>query len=130
VSGLAEHYRSLARKVRDAVRTRSWDAARGLFRDQPDGDTYSQQVNVMPVLTDAVAPADQAALMARVLSDTTLTQSTYYFTYYQFEALRKAGLGDRCLAQLGPWRGMLDLGLTTVPEMPEPTRSDSHPALS
>jgi hypothetical protein len=126
VSGLADHYRSLARKVRDAVRTRSWDAARGLFRDQPDGNTSSQQANVMAVLTDAVAPADQAALMERVLSDTTLTQSTYYFTYYQFEALRKAGLGDRYVAQLGPWRGMLDLGLTTVPEMPEPTRSDSH----
>jgi len=126
VPGLGDHYRSLARKVRDAVRSRSWDAARGLFRDIPGGDTYSQQANVMAVLTDAVAPADQAALMERVLSDKTLTQSTYYFSYYQLEALRKAGLGERYVAQLAPWRGMLDLGLTTVPETPEPTRSDSH----
>ena len=88
--------------------------------------SYSQQANVMAVLTDAVAPADQAALMERVLSDATLTQSTYYFSYYQLEALRKAGLGDRYIDQLGPWRGMLELGLTTVPETPEPTRSDSH----
>ena len=88
--------------------------------------TYSQQANVMAVLTDAVAPADQAALMERVLSDTTLTQSTYYFSYYQLEALRKAGLGERYVDQLAPWRGMLALGLTTVPETPEPTRSDSH----
>ena len=80
----------------------------------------------MAVLTDAVAPADQAGLMERVLSDTTLTQSTYYFSYYQLEALRKAGLGDRYVEQLAPWRGMLALGLTTVPETPEPTRSDSH----
>jgi hypothetical protein len=80
----------------------------------------------MAVLTDAVAPADQAALMERVLSDTTLTQSTYYFSYYMFEALRKAGLGDRYVEQLTPWREMLNLGLTTVPETPEPTRSDSH----
>ena len=64
--------------------------------------------------------------MARVLADTSLTQSTYYFSYYQFEALRKAGLGDRYVEQLAPWRGMLALGLTTVPETPEPTRSDSH----
>ncbi|WP_162271370.1 alpha-L-rhamnosidase C-terminal domain-containing protein [Luteitalea pratensis] len=126
VPGLADHYRSLARKVRDAVRQRSWDQAKGLFRDTPGGTTYSQQANVMAVLTDAVAAGDQAALMERVLSDTTLTQSTYYFSYYQFEALRKAGLGDRYVEQLVPWRGMLDLGLTTVPETPEPTRSDSH----
>src|SRR5262249_14829533 len=58
--------------------------------------------------------------------EATLTQSTYYFSYYQLEALRKAGLGDRYIDQLAPWRGMLDLGLTTVPETPEPTRSDSH----
>ena len=126
VAGLADHYRSLAQKVRDAVRRRAWDTARGLFRDKPEGDTYSQQANVMAILTDAVAPAEQAALMERVLSDTTLTQSTYYFSYYQLEALRKAGLGERYVDQLAPWRGMLDLGLTTVPETPEPTRSDSH----
>jgi hypothetical protein len=126
VRGLAEHDRSLAAKVREAVRRRSWDAARGLFRDTPQGNTYSQQANVMAVLTDAIAPADQRALMERVLSDATLTQSTYYFSYYQLEALRKAGLGDRYVDQLAPWRRMLDLGLTTVPETPEPTRSDSH----
>jgi hypothetical protein len=61
-----------------------------------------------------------------VLSDTTLTKSTYYFSYYQLEALREAGLGDRYVEQLAPWKGMLELGLTTVPETPEPTRSDSH----
>jgi hypothetical protein len=126
VSALADHYRSLAAKVRDAVRRGSWDAARGLFRDTPEAGTYSQQANVLAVLTDAVAPAGQAALMERVLSDATLTQSTYYFSYYQLEALRKAGLGERYVEQLAPWQGMLALGLTTVPETPEPTRSDSH----
>ena len=126
VPGLAEHYRTLAAKVRGAVRAHAWDASRGLFRDTPSGKTYSQQANVMAVLADAIAPADQAALMERVLSDKTLTQSTYYFSYYQLEALFKAGLGDRYVDQLTPWRGMLDLGLTTVPETPEPTRSDSH----
>ena len=126
VPAMADHYRGVAEKVRAAVRSRAWDAARRLFRDRPEGDTYSQQANVMAVLTDAVAPADQAALMERTLSDATLTQSTYYFSYYQFEALRKAGLGDRYIEQLAPWRGMLQLGLTTVPETPEPTRSDSH----
>jgi hypothetical protein len=126
VSGLADHDRMLAKKVRDAVRSRAWDPARGLFRDTPGGNTYSQQANVMAILTDAVAGPDQKAAMERVLSDTSLTQSSYYFSFYQLEALRKSGLGERYVDQLAPWRGMLDLGLTTVPETPEPTRSDSH----
>lgn len=118
--------RHLADAIREAVRTRAWDQARGLFRDTPDGQDFSQHANVLAILTNTVPNGHKAALMERVLSDTTLTQATYYFSYYLFEALRDAGLGDRYIEQLGPWRGMLALGLTTVPETPEPTRSDSH----
>ena len=70
--------------------------------------------------------AEQRALMERVLADTSLVQATYYFGFYVLEALRKAGLADRYVEQLAPWRQMLALGLTTTPENPEPTRSDSH----
>jgi hypothetical protein len=64
--------------------------------------------------------------MERVLADTTLTQATYYFSFYLFEALGQAGMNDRYIEQLQPWQGMLAMGLTTTPERPEPTRSDSH----
>lgn len=91
VAGLADHYRRLAGEVRESVRRNAWDASRGLFRDTPGGSAYSQQANVMAVLTDAVAPADQAALMQRVLSDGTLTRSTYYFSYYQARSRSRKG---------------------------------------
>ena len=64
--------------------------------------------------------------MERVLDDASLTQATYYFSFYLFEALAHAGLADRYVERLGPWQGMLAMGLTTTPENPEPTRSDSH----
>jgi alpha-L-rhamnosidase len=64
--------------------------------------------------------------MERVLADTTLTQASFYFRFYVDEAMRQAGLAERYLERLGPWREMLALGLTTTPEHPEPTRSDSH----
>ena len=64
--------------------------------------------------------------MRRVLDDPSLTQATYYFQFYLFRAMKTAGLGDDYLLRLGPWRKMLDLGLTTWAETPEPTRSDSH----
>ncbi|MBA7607696.1 hypothetical protein ES703_14861 [subsurface metagenome] len=40
--------------------------------------------------------------------------------------MRKAGLADDYVDRLGPWREMLDLGLTTFAEEPDPTRSDCH----
>ena len=64
--------------------------------------------------------------MERVISDTTLTPASYYFDFYVLEALAKAGLGDRYIERLAPWQAMLKLGLTSAPENPEPTRSDTH----
>ena len=120
-------YRARARAVREAIRSRAWDSARGLFRDSPDSSaTYSQQTNVLAILTDAVPAGMQRSVMERVLADTTLTPASYYFSFYVLEALRKAGLGDRFIEQLAPWRKMLQLGLTSAPENPEPTRSDTH----
>jgi GNAT superfamily N-acetyltransferase len=124
--GAGNGYRAQAEAVRAAVRARAWDSARGLFRDSPDTSAFSQQTNVLAILADAVPASAQNALMERVLADTTLTQASYYFSFYVLEALRKAGLGDRYIERLAPWQAMLKLGLTSAPENPEPTRSDTH----
>jgi hypothetical protein len=124
--GAGADYRARAEAVRAAVRARAWNSARGLFRDAPDTSAYSQQTNVLAVLVDAVPIAAQRGVMERVLADTTLTPASYYFSFYVLEALRKAGLGDRYIELLAPWQAMLRLGLTSAPENPEPTRSDTH----
>ncbi|MFL5482017.1 MAG: alpha-L-rhamnosidase C-terminal domain-containing protein [Gemmatimonadaceae bacterium] len=126
-SGTATDYRARAEAVRKAVRAHAWDSRRGLLRDSPDTTaTYSQQTNVLAILTDAIPPSMQRAVMERVLADTALTPASYYFSFYVLEALRKAGLGERYIEQLAPWQQMLALGLTSAPENPEPTRSDTH----
>jgi len=122
----ADRYRALADSISRAVRRLTWDADRGLFRDTPHRQLYSQQANTMALLVDAYPAGRQTELMDRILTDSTLTQATYYFGYYLLEALERAGLGDRYVDQLEPWRHMLAMGLTTTPERPEPTRSDSH----
>jgi hypothetical protein len=126
--GTAAEYGARADAVIEAVRARTWDRSRGggLFRDAPDTSAYSQQTNVLAILTDAAPAAEQPALMQRVLSDTTLTRASYYFDFYVLEALGKAGYADQYVEQLAPWKSMLALGLTSTPENPEPTRSDTH----
>ena len=123
---IASRYRARAASLRAAVRTHAWDAKRRLFRDSPDSALYSQQTNVLAVLASAVPEREKRALMERVLADTTLVPASYYFDFYLLEALREAGLGDRYVEQLAPWRAMLALGLTTTLESGEPSRSDSH----
>jgi hypothetical protein len=123
---MAARYRVRADRVARAVKTATWDASRRLFADTPSKKTYSQHVNALAVLADLVPAADQPALVRRILDEPSLTHATYYFQFYVFRALQKAGLGDEYLDRLQPWRHMLDLGLTTWAEQPEPTRSDSH----
>lgn len=131
----AEHYRELGRRLNKAVYEQCWDAGRGLFADTPidrtrGGDSannsFSQHANILAILTDAVPVGQQAALVRKTMSEPGITQATFYFKFYLFEALKKTGLGDQFIGQLKPWRDMLALGLTTFAEQPEPTRSDCH----
>jgi hypothetical protein len=124
--GLGTLYRARADSVLRATRARAWDGSRHLFRDAPDAMAFSQHTNVIALLVGAVPASERRAMMERVLSDTALAPATYYFGFYVFEALRETGLADRYVERLAPWRDMLALGLTSTPENPEPTRSDTH----
>jgi hypothetical protein len=122
----AQYCRALASKIGEAVRQTCWDPSRKLVADTPAKRSFSQHVNALAVLEDVIPAAEQQSVMKSVLGDPTLIQATYYFRFYLFRAMKKAGLADEYLDQLGPWRNMLALALTTWAENPEPTRSDCH----
>jgi len=122
----AEHYRSIASRIKEATRASCWDPNPSLMADTPEHRQFSQHVNTLAVLEDAIPSAEQQEVIRKVLADSSLTQSTFYFRFYLFRALKKVGLADLYLDQLEPWRQMLALGLTTWAENPEPTRSDCH----
>ena len=123
---VADHYRELGALLKKAVRTHCWDHDRQLYADTPQKNSYSQQGNVTAVLVDMAPEGEEADFLWRVINDTSLTQNTFYYQFYTFQALKKVGLADQYLELLQPWRDMLDIGLTTFAERPEPTRSDCH----
>nr|WP_121272179.1 alpha-L-rhamnosidase C-terminal domain-containing protein [Pedobacter schmidteae] len=103
-----------------------WNKQRSLLADSPDQDSYSQHANIMAVLTGMLTEAEEKELMTNILHNRQLTESTLYYKFYLFRAMDKTGFGDDYLQQLGPWQKMIDLGLTTFAETPDPTRSDCH----
>jgi hypothetical protein len=122
----AQRWRDLAARLRAAVRRQCWDAERRVFADTPAKSTRSQHVNALAVLSGASEGAEARELMQRVCADATLTQCTLYFRFYLLRAARKAGLGESYLGSLGPWYTMMERGLSTFAERPDPTRSDCH----
>lgn len=123
---LADRYAGRARELNAAVARQCWDEQRRLFADSPAKRQFSQHANALAVLNGVVTGPAAGDLIGRTLSDAGLIQCSTYFRFYLLRALKAAGRGDEYLAQLGPWRTMLGLGLTTFAEKPDPTRSDCH----
>jgi len=122
----ADRLQALADSLLDAARSKGYDSQRGMFRDSPEVATFSQHTNTMAILTGAAPQDERQAIVERILEDRSLIQAGYYFSFYIHEAIREAGLGHRYIEQLEPWQDMLALGLTTTPEKPPPSRTDSH----
>jgi alpha-L-rhamnosidase len=132
-------YQAIIRKASDALNRQNWDPERGVYADTPSKKFWSKDANILAVLLD-VPPSDQRQqILKRVLvampnESATLegklippmSEPSYYFRFYLSRALDHAGLGDLYIGQLQPWYNMLNLGLSTWAETPEPTRSDSH----
>jgi hypothetical protein len=129
----AEKYRIAANKASAAVYRQCWNAPLGLLADTPEQKIYSQYTNIYGVLTDAIPREDQAQVMRKIMAPNLgenpvikLALVDYHAQFYLSRAIDKAGLGESYLNTIGPWREMIAMGLTTTPEVKEPTRSDTH----
>lgn len=123
---VAEDDRDSEDQLRSAVRTLYWSSGRKMFADTPDGTEFSQHTNALAILADVNTGAEAKDLIERILEDKSLVPCSIYFRHYLHSALNKAGAGDRYLDLLGPWRTMLEHGLTTWAEQEDPARSDCH----
>lgn len=123
---LAAKYRQEGQAAGNAVYSHCWNQELRLLGDTPAKNTYSQQANALAVLADVIPEKDQVDVVRKMMEAPGLTHASYFFQFYVTRALDHAGLGDLYLETLGPWRHMLDQGLTTTPEYPDPSRSDTH----
>jgi hypothetical protein len=123
---LAREYRKSGEELQRTINLLYWDGGRRLFADTPDKSAYSQHTNALAILAGVVTGDEARSLVDRIVSDRSIVQCSIYFRHYLHSALNKAGEGDRYLDMLGPWRAMLERGLTTWAETEDPTRSDCH----
>ena len=122
----AARYKMLQEKIGKAVIKECFDTKKGLFSDTPSMTTYSQHTNIFAILCNLVPASSQKELMNKILRDTSLIQTTIYYKFYLFEAIRLTGSGNEYFDGLQPWEEMLKLGLTTFREGDYEDRSDCH----
>lgn len=122
----AIYYKTLADIISKSTFDLCYDATKGEVSDTPDKKIFSQHANIFALLSNSVPKANEKAMMEKILYDKSLIQTTFYFKFYQTQALKKVGMGEFYHSTLQPWREMIGLGLTTFAEKEEPTRSDCH----
>ena len=126
----AAAYRAQADAVAQTVRACCYDGGRGAVSDTPDGLVFTLPPQIFAALTGAVPPDVRPALLQKLLDEEIdlLPQGRYFF-YHLFlgRALNEAGMGERYVETLDPWRQMVGQGLTTYAETAENPRSDAHP---
>ncbi len=122
----AEYYSEVARQLTKDVYDKCWDESRGYLADTPGKKEFSMHAQIFGVLTNTIPENNQKAFVQRFMFDTSLIQPTMYFRFYLTQALKKAGLADKYTETLGLWNDMLQKGLTTFAENPDPARSDCH----
>lgn len=125
-TAVAEKYSQIADQITTAVYKKCWDESRGYLADTPVKNEFSMHAQIFGVLTNTIPESSQKAFVKRFMNDKSLIQPTMYFRFYLTQTLKKAGLADLYLETLGLWNEMLQKGLTTFAENPDPTRSDCH----
>ena len=122
----AREYEQMAESTAEALKRLCWSEERGLYREGPGLEWYSQHAQVWAVLAEIEQGEAAASLMDRMLAADDLPVCSYAMSFYLFRALEKTGRYDRTEALWKPWRELLKLGLTTWPEDPFMQRSDCH----
>jgi hypothetical protein len=120
-------YQQLSENLKTTTYGLCWDNNKGLLGDTPEKDVFTQHANVLGIITDAIHENEQQKVMRLVLTDTSLIQSYFFFRFWVFQALEKAGLGNEFLENIYLWERLTDYGLTTFPEFRIESRSDCHP---
>jgi hypothetical protein len=115
-----------AERVAAAIVARYWDAGHGMLADTKGVSTFSEHAQALGVLAELPVSMSREGWVENWLAAPKLTRATIYFSFYVMEALALAGRGNELIACCDSWRDLPHRGLLTVPEAPEPTRSDCH----
>ncbi|WP_217594714.1 alpha-L-rhamnosidase C-terminal domain-containing protein [Cohnella sp. GbtcB17] len=123
---VAAEYRDRAARVNAAVRDTCFSAERGLFRDGPHAEQYSQHPQIWAVLSGAAHGEEAVCLMDRMLAEPELPRASIAYVHFLFRALSRTSRYDRAAPLWDIWREQVGLHLTSWVEDPVWQRSDCH----
>ena len=104
-----------------------WDAPRNLYADDVSHHHFSEHAQCLALLSKTLSPERSEKTACALYSSTELAETTIYFSHYLFETVHLTGNPTALFAKMESlWFPLLGSGMITLPEEPEPCRSDCH----
>lgn len=124
---LAARWRRLRQALAAAVQRAFWDDAAGAWSDVRGGGVRrSRHAQALAALCPDLDAGRRRRGLERMSADPSQVQASLYFTHYLIEAWARHGEGGRIREALDFWTALPAQGFVTLPEQPEPSRSDCH----
>ncbi len=109
------------------IETAFWDAPRGLYADDLAHRHFSEHSQCLPLLSGALSRRRALSVAQNLFCDPGIERATIYFTHYLFDCAAKIGRIQPLFERMNAiWFPLRELGFKTLPEEPEPCRSDCH----
>ncbi|WP_309396773.1 alpha-L-rhamnosidase C-terminal domain-containing protein [Cerasicoccus maritimus] len=123
---MQQRYLEKAEELIDAVMRLYWDSERNLFLDSRLSSQTSEHAQVLALLTGMLSEEHEAACLDALLNTSLDAHCTIYFSHYLLEVLTRYGQSEAYFDKLKFWRELPAQGFVSLPEAPEPSRSDCH----
>ena len=122
----AEEYRMRQRFICRQVMTLCYDGERGLLREGPGIDRYSQHAQSWAVLNGMGDAAFRRGIMERAEAGADIIPVSFCTAFEYFRAMEAVGRYDLAVKKLDLWRELLRLHCGTCPETVTNARSECH----
>ena len=124
---LADKYRTEKIAILRNVDALCWSDERGIYREGPNFEEYSQHAQLWAVLSELATGEKAKSMLKIALADSSLVPCSFVLQFYLFRALEKAGMYEETGNLWNAWKNLIDMNCTTVPEIPgKYTRSECH----
>jgi len=123
---IAKLYRRQIKFTTIAIIKTFWNASMGLFADDSEHRHYSEHAQCIALLAGQLNASYQKRMLNGLINNQELTKTTVYFSHYLFEAAHQLKAPELIFPRLKYWLDLPEQGFKTVPERPEPSRSDCH----
>lgn len=125
-TGLAQEYRDRQKAIADRVQELCWDEQRGMYREGPSYQEFSQHAQSWAVLNDMLSQEDARKVMRRTFEEEDVLRCYFSTCYELFRACEKVECYELTSQQMDWWIRLLDEHCTTCPETPSNSRSECH----